>query len=447
MEKQTQNYQYSDTLSKETNAGNAGGGGSSSSTATKDIIDSSSKSDSNCIPPRQNYHPFTFAELFAGIGGFRMGLEPLGGKCVFASEIDPLTQAVYRKRWNIDSDVLAGDITKVKSNDIPDHDLLVGGFPCQPFSRLGGQGAFEDSRGVLYKEILRILKDKKPKMFLLENVPGILDRVKIPKKVKAKVRMGPYAMKPSVEASNQEEEDYCPLDIIIEDLKMGKQYDVSYKIYNSDTITPQARRRVYLVGIRRDLDSKRRKIRFPSTIQPNLNILPKDIISFSEPTPRELRLSPSQLETLWPKLNGNVIAKMSKSKILLYKDTDEQLAPIVSHYGVSPGHGNFQLVARESGSSENGVPRVLSFDEGLRGMGMDPHPFGDLNEWMKEALADKNPSVYKRAGYKMIGNAVCPPVICWLAAEVVLPAGGFLIKGSEHDELPEYLELALMPLI
>ena len=78
--------------------------------------------------------PFTFAEVFAGIGGFRLGLEPLGGRCVWASEIDPLARATYRKNWPDGGDLLVGDVTGVYSSDLPAVDVLTAGFPCQPFS-------------------------------------------------------------------------------------------------------------------------------------------------------------------------------------------------------------------------------------------------------------------------------------------------------------------------
>ena len=113
---------------------------------------------------------FTFAELFAGIGGFRVGLESLGGRCVFSSEIEPFTRELYTRNFG---DVPAGDIQEVQGVSVPAHDLLVAGFPCQPFSALGDQPGFEDSKGLLFREIVRILRSTRTPMFLLENVPGL----------------------------------------------------------------------------------------------------------------------------------------------------------------------------------------------------------------------------------------------------------------------------------
>lgn len=121
-------------------------------------------------PPPPEAGAFTFAELFAGLGGFRLGLEALGGRCLFASEIERHTREVYE--LNFQWPTVVGDIREVKEEDVPSVDLLVGGFPCQPFSALGTQPAFEDERGLLFMEIVRILKASKAKAFLLENVPG-----------------------------------------------------------------------------------------------------------------------------------------------------------------------------------------------------------------------------------------------------------------------------------
>lgn len=112
--------------------------------------------------------------LFSGIGGFEEGLNLSGlpFKVVFASEIDKFAQQSYGA--NFDSSVMVGDITKISETEIPDHDLLVGGFPCQAFSIAGQRKGFEDTRGTLFFDVLRILKKKKPKYFLLENVKNLI---------------------------------------------------------------------------------------------------------------------------------------------------------------------------------------------------------------------------------------------------------------------------------
>ena len=115
-----------------------------------------------------------FVELFAGIGGFRYGLEKAENyQCVWANEIDKYAAEIYRKNYG-EGELYEEDITKIETKDIPEHDLLVGGFPCQTFSIAGSRAGFNDTRGTLFFEIARILKDKRPRCVLLENVKGLL---------------------------------------------------------------------------------------------------------------------------------------------------------------------------------------------------------------------------------------------------------------------------------
>ena len=112
-----------------------------------------------------------YIELFAGIGGFRSALDKLGYECVFSSEIDKYARQSYKALYGHES---SGDITKIDVYDIPDHEILVGGFPCQAFSIAGVRKGFEDTRGTLFFEIIRIASAKNPKWLMLENVKGLL---------------------------------------------------------------------------------------------------------------------------------------------------------------------------------------------------------------------------------------------------------------------------------
>jgi DNA-methyltransferase (dcm) len=118
---------------------------------------------------------FKFIDLFSGIGGFRIALENLGGKCVFSSEIDPNARKTYIENFR---DIPDGDITKINPEDIPDHDILTAGFPCQAFSIAGKRKGFEDTRGTLFFYVAKIIKEKKPKAFFLENVKGLVNHDK-----------------------------------------------------------------------------------------------------------------------------------------------------------------------------------------------------------------------------------------------------------------------------
>jgi DNA (cytosine-5)-methyltransferase 1 len=114
---------------------------------------------------------FKFIDLFAGIGGIRLGFESVGGYCVFSSEWDVDACKTYYANFG---EYPAGDITKIKSKDIPDFDILLAGFPCQPFSIIGDkQGFNHETQGTLFFEIERILRDKQPKAFMLENVRNL----------------------------------------------------------------------------------------------------------------------------------------------------------------------------------------------------------------------------------------------------------------------------------
>lgn len=116
---------------------------------------------------------FTFIDLFAGIGGFHGALSALGGECVYASEIDKDAARIYNRNWGLQPD---GDITLAANEnnmDVPEHDVLVGGFPCQPFSKSGKQRGMDEARGTLFWNIARIIEVRKPKIVLLENVRNI----------------------------------------------------------------------------------------------------------------------------------------------------------------------------------------------------------------------------------------------------------------------------------
>ncbi len=180
-----------------------------------------------------------FIDLFAGIGGFHLALDSFGAECVFASEWDKYAQEVYRDNFNLTPE---GDITKIDEKDIPSHDILCGGFPCQAFSISGKQKGFEDTRGTLFFDIARIAKFHKPKIMLLENV------------------------------SNFEKHDNGKTLLTI--IKTIKEigYDVNYKVLDaSDFGLAQKRERIYFVCFRKDLEIK--KFKFPAPINNNAKIL------------------------------------------------------------------------------------------------------------------------------------------------------------------------------
>ena len=161
---------------------------------------------------------FRFIDLFAGIGGMRIPFERLGGECVFSSEWDEPAQRTYYHNFG---EMPKGDITKIDEQDIPDHDILLAGFPCQPFSIIGEKQGFADTRGTLFFDIERILAEKKPSAFLLENVKQL--------------------------ASHDGGRTFA----VIQSRLLNLGYTIYYEILNAlDFGLPQKRERVFIVGFR-----------------------------------------------------------------------------------------------------------------------------------------------------------------------------------------------------
>jgi DNA (cytosine-5)-methyltransferase 1 len=163
--------------------------------------------------------------LFAGAGGLDLGLKQAGMEIAWAVDNDPDAVATYQT--NIGSHILCKDIRKVKSSDIPDCDIVVGGFPCQGFSVANRFRSVSDDRNVLYKEMLRVIRDKQPKWFVAENVTGILSLA-----------------------------DGRVFQKILHDFDLAG-YRVRYERVNmADYGVPQARKRVFILGTRKDLPEK-----------------------------------------------------------------------------------------------------------------------------------------------------------------------------------------------
>lgn len=181
------------------------------------------------------FEQFTFIDLFAGIGGFHLALGKLGGRCVFASEIDEKARATYKLNHGIEPYGDIREITGMQQDEtkiqelIPDHEILTAGFPCQPFSLAGvsarnslGQqhGLLDETQGTLFYDIAKIVKVKRPKALLLENVSNIV--------------------------SHDKGNTFQVLQRVIHDLG----YTFSWKILNSQTLVPQRRKRCYMVAFR-----------------------------------------------------------------------------------------------------------------------------------------------------------------------------------------------------
>lgn len=198
------------------------------------------------FPPPKN-PKFKFIDLFAGIGGIRLAYQNIGGKCVFTSEWDSFAKKTYEANFG---EVPFGDITQISETEIPDHDILLGGFPCQPFSIAGvskknslgrKHGFLDKTQGTLFFDIARIIEHKKPKVFMLENVKNLI--------------------------SHDKKQTFK---VIIETLtKLG--YTVHYKVLDAKYYVPQHRERIIIVGFDKSVF--------------------KDIESFSFPEPKNVELA------------------------------------------------------------------------------------------------------------------------------------------------------------
>ena len=192
---------------------------------------------------RDTREDFRFIDLFAGIGGIRLPFQNLGGRCVFTSEWDKFAQKTYLANFG---EMPSGDITKIKASDIPSHDVLLGGFPCQAFSQAGLKKGFADTRGTMFFEIQRILAEKRPKAFMLENVKQLRghDKGRTLKTILAILR--------------GEHTQEIPADVPLSDEARHALYEklnywVDFKILRAaDFGAPQNRERVFIVGFDKD---------------------------------------------------------------------------------------------------------------------------------------------------------------------------------------------------
>lgn len=305
---------------------------------------------------------FKFIDLFSGIGGFRIALESLNGSCVFSSDIDKWANKTYEANFK---EKPSGDISKIESSDIPDHDILTAGFPCQPFSIAGKRKGFDDTRGTLFFDVARILKDKQPKGFILENVRGIVNHDK----------------------GNT-------LNVILNTLEeLG--YNVSYKILNSKNFgVPQNRERWLCVGTRKDLKA-----------------------SYSFPEIEELKVELRDI--LDHKLETHKISEIAKNNLMyhinnlgsdnLNKDTVTVATEIRPSRCIFRNDGISPCLTAKMGTGGNNIPvyveklRRFTIDECLSLQGF-PRGFIMPNQGQQ--------------GYKQIGNSVTVPLIRKVAANL-----------------------------
>ena len=231
---------------------------------------------------------FTFIDLFAGIGGIRLPFQEIGGECLFSSEWDKFSIKTYTANFG---ELPKGDISKISSWEIPSHDILLAGFPCQAFSQAGLRKGFADTRGTMFFEIQRILAAKQPKAFLLENVKQLKghDKGKTLKTILEILRG---------ENDKNIPDDYPVSEEVRNSMNKKLNYAVDFKVLKANNFgVPQKRERIYIVGFNRDyfdesvdldrkifemfscLENKRASTRLGDILENNSIIDPKYTIS------------------------------------------------------------------------------------------------------------------------------------------------------------------------
>jgi DNA (cytosine-5)-methyltransferase 1 len=231
------------------------------------------------FPPVKN-PKFTFIDLFAGIGGIRLAYQNEGGKCVFSSEWNKFAKITYEANFG---EVPFGDITSIDEKLIPDHDILLAGFPCQPFSIAGvskknalgrAHGFLDETQGTLFFDIARIIDYKKPKAFMLENVKNLV--------------------------SHDKGKTFKIISKTLNELG----YKIHYKVLDSKHFVPQHRERIIVVGFRSDLFDGLEKFEFPKLPEPNKKVI--DIIDSNPGSKYTLT------ENLWNYLQNYAIKHKEK---------------------------------------------------------------------------------------------------------------------------------------
>jgi DNA (cytosine-5)-methyltransferase 1 len=333
---------------------------------------------------------FKFIDLFAGIGGIRLPFQELGGKCVFTSEWDKFSQKTYTTNFG---ELPNGDITKILAKDIPEHDLLLGGFPCQAFSQAGLKRGFNDSRGTMFFEIQRILVNKRPKAFLLENVKQLRGHDK-GRTLKTILDI--------LEGNNIHE---IPEDVpMSEEARLALTAKLNYKVFYkvlkaSDFGIPQNRERIFIVGF--DLDyfgNQDFEILFNWPEPPSCETRLGDILDDSSKLDEKYTLS----QKLW---DGHVRRKAEHKEkgngfgYSLFNSESPYANTISARYYKD---GSEILIDQ---SALNKCPRKLTPRECARLQGFPEN-------YIVDAVSDGQ-------SYKQFGNSVCVPVIRAVANKVI----------------------------
>ena len=355
---------------------------------------------------------FTFVDLFAGIGGLRRGFDAIGGKCVFTSEWDKYSVQTYRANFKCDHDI-AGDIRLVNANDIPSHDVLLAGFPCQPFSLAGvskknalgrPHGFACEAQGTLFYEVARIIKHHRPAAFLLENVKNLISHDK----------------------GNT-------FEVIKKTLREELGYTIQFRVIDAAHFVPQHRERIIIVGFREDVGFDISSLRLP-----------------------EKRNGP-KLETILHPENGKEIPEANF--------TEGNIARVASKYTLTENLWNYlQAYAAKHKAAGNGfgcsvvgpkdIARTLSAryykdgseilikQKGERPRRLTPRECARLMGFDAPTGSDFRIPVSDTQAYRQFGNSVAVPLI-EAVAEHMRPSLRDILLGVPRPAKPNTRRLLL----
>ena len=352
---------------------------------------------------------FDFVELFSGIGGFRIALEAAGGRCVLACEYCKFAKAAYLRRWPNGPNPV-GDIRKIAAAQVPPHDVLAAGFPCQSFSNAGKGLLFEDERGKLFYELVRLARECRPRALLLENVRGLLTRPGALNEVRRALASAGYP-------------------------------EVRVKLLDASLLLPQRRRRVFLIAFRES--APRRAFAWP--VIPQLRRTAEDVLEYSphacSPPAADLTLPVDK----WRKVEASAYYQRFPSARLL-------AAGALSQTLQTSYRSGYLLYSQF-------VPQGLPASASIASCG----PAAHADPWLSDPLAlpacsRESPPPPPRffsprecarlmgfpesfplstgAGvdYRLLGNAVCPPLVGALGVAVAKALEA--ASGQEASTVP-----------
>jgi len=317
-----------------------------------------------------------YFDAFTGIGGFTLGIQNIipDAECIGFSEIDKYAMSIYEKHYP--THINYGDITKIRTEDIPDFNFLVGGFPCQSFSMSGKRLGFEDTRGTLFFELARILKDKRPRYFLFENVRGLL--------------------------SHDNGKTFQTILGVLSSIG----YEYQWQVLNSKNWVPQNRERVYIVGYFRG-ESRPKVFPIENSVGENAEIQRKEKIERTWVPCLTTRYGQRWCDEEY--ISRRFEIKIPSATKCGYEIAKEGDSIRLSHIGSKTGRGRVGkqqsqtlLTGGDMCTVQNSCIRKLTPLECERLQGFP-------SEWTKYGKDGNEISDNQR--YKVIGNAITVPVI------------------------------------